>query len=630
MKKVTVKKVITVILEALFVAILLFNVTTALLSHIDLRTRLDYTPYALLTVEGGSMNPSLRTGDLIVVRRYAFGDLSVGDDVTFLTGDGLVTHRIVDVNEDGYVTRGLTNQVDDLYTMSAETYCGKVVGTLPLLGHVVRFLTSSPLAVVLCIFLILTVSFGGPAIRLLKKYASREDRRSVGSVPCRILACCSALSMLFCLPYFTDAKYAAEINRFDIAVANSLHFSSNYLSEGDGTNYNIQGWDGESYSFYLEIGNYDNELLFNAEGVDVRYGLGIRMCTEEGYSTDYNLEWYPDPQKPIPELPGNDFEYPDNWGTDDGGYGIPTEGRHAYMLPGGEKIGHRFYLCVEPKEEGGRLPAGTVVRFEVYATTEQGKTYDIELKGTFEMHVADDTKFIGENTATDSTSMVTLNVKTNLIPGDSDERVLLFSWDPDFLYINEFESTAFNIINKHPTYFDKANGRLWMRAQAYANIKLEFFKKPIETPEPPPEGEPAPEPILPNYTIKVMMVQEVGSTEPLEESESTPPPTQPTVTGTLADSSAYISGTTLTEGPVTVHVTADSTASTGIASYYYSIDGGDPIAKAANADFTVGPFTESAVVEVWAKSNKGEESQHVTFRIIISGSDEPEQGDSGT
>jgi hypothetical protein len=48
-----------------------------------------------ITVSGASMEPALRSGDVILVRRSPAADLTPGDLVTFLADSGPVTHRIV-------------------------------------------------------------------------------------------------------------------------------------------------------------------------------------------------------------------------------------------------------------------------------------------------------------------------------------------------------------------------------------------------------------------------------------------------------------------------------------------------------------------------------------------------------
>jgi signal peptidase len=75
-------------------------------------------PLGLVFVETGSMSPTIDTGDAyIAVPTAVAGPPSTGDIVAFkatvLNGGGLVTHRIVDQTQQGYITRGDANPFTD-------------------------------------------------------------------------------------------------------------------------------------------------------------------------------------------------------------------------------------------------------------------------------------------------------------------------------------------------------------------------------------------------------------------------------------------------------------------------------------------------------------------------------------
>ncbi len=508
LKKQTLKKCILTAVQALLAIVILINVATALLSAADLRTRLNWMPIAALSVEGGSMDPQMQVGDLIIVGKRPYEELAVGDDVTFMTHDGLVTHRVVGVKDGELITKGLTNNINDLYTMSPDAYCGRVVARIPYLGYGVQLLTKSYLALSLCIIALFALCFGKPLVQRLRE-ASSQEGKSPTRMPLRVLSCTAALSILLTMPYMTDAKYIGQVNRMELAVAQSLYFSSNYLDEGDGNSYTILGWNGKPYLFNLHIRNYDNELLYNREDVSVRYGIGVKKCTDEGYSVDYDIVIKPPKSLQTPDTtvtPLTSFAYPADW------EGSITP-HAAFEIKGGIKDRHEFQVIIQP-QNGDALPVNTKIGFELYATTEEGKDYAIEMVGEFELTVAAKMDFIGQVQTQDLGSMLTFNVRTNLINEGSDEKILLFSWNPQFVYINEYESTAFNVINNDPNheYYKKDQGRLWMKVQAFANINLEFFKRDVNLD---PDGDGVND-IVPDYGITVIVVKEVGSTEQIE------------------------------------------------------------------------------------------------------------------
>ena len=94
--------------------------------------------YAVLT---GSMEPVLPVGSLLVVVPMSFDELKVGQDITYKTAGGTVTHRIVAIDQAArtVTTQGLTNNVADT-PVTAENIVGRVQLCLPWMGYPVKIL----------------------------------------------------------------------------------------------------------------------------------------------------------------------------------------------------------------------------------------------------------------------------------------------------------------------------------------------------------------------------------------------------------------------------------------------------------------------------------------------------------
>ncbi len=510
LKNISLKAVLKALLWTVLCLIIILNISASLLSGLGVREALKYLPYTALNVQGGSMAPTMNKGDLIMIGRDPYDSLKEGDVVTFYMDGELVTHRIEAKVGDEYITKGMANGISDINRLSETDYCGKVAFKIPFVGNILQLLCESYAATALAVLIMLILCFAKPVMRKLEQASDEGAER--GRVRCgltRVLVFVTAISILFTTPYYTSAKYVGKVNRLEMAVAQPLYFTSNYLAEGAGNQYYIQGWSGKAYNFTLQIRNYANELLYNKEDIPVRYGIGTKICTTDGYSTDYEISITP----PATATAAQNFEYPDTW-TQKG-----VTPFAAYQIEGGEKARDDFSVTVIPKygmEANEPLPVNTKIRFELYSTTEQGETYAIELLGIFEMQVAQDLDFIGDKDTEILDSMVTLNVKTNLISDGTDERVLLFSWNPTYLYLNEYESTAFNVITNNPSYFDKENGRFWMKVPAFANINLEFFKRDIEL-DTDGDGTPNLDPTTFDYSVSVDIVDSVGALPTVSE-----------------------------------------------------------------------------------------------------------------
>jgi len=87
--------------------------------------------HGVLFVEGGSMEPALVAGDLLVYRRVQVTS-APGDLVVFRHGGTLVVHRVANVLRDGSIrTAGDANETLDAASVSEDDVCGEVVAVLP-------------------------------------------------------------------------------------------------------------------------------------------------------------------------------------------------------------------------------------------------------------------------------------------------------------------------------------------------------------------------------------------------------------------------------------------------------------------------------------------------------------------
>lgn len=106
----------------------------------------------LFLVQSGSMEPTIMTGDVIIVQPQTGYD--VKDVITFTDTTGRkTTHRIIDQTVGGeFITRGDANRVQDNSQVRAKDVVGKVILTLPRLGYLVVFSKSLP-GLILFIFI---------------------------------------------------------------------------------------------------------------------------------------------------------------------------------------------------------------------------------------------------------------------------------------------------------------------------------------------------------------------------------------------------------------------------------------------------------------------------------------------
>ena len=89
--------------------------------------------HSILKVVTGSMEPTLRVDDYIIIRKTDPSELAEGDIISFYSDQSdirgkLVTHRIVGVDEDGrFITRGDANPTEDSTHADPDKIAGKFV-----------------------------------------------------------------------------------------------------------------------------------------------------------------------------------------------------------------------------------------------------------------------------------------------------------------------------------------------------------------------------------------------------------------------------------------------------------------------------------------------------------------------
>ncbi|MGK9147665.1 signal peptidase I [Plantibacter flavus] len=108
------------------------------------------------TIAGGSMEPRLPLGSLVVVQDVDPSDIALGDVITFQLASGqptVATHRVVGFEdaaggERRYITKGDANGSEDGSPVRVEQLRGRVWYSIPLLGYVNAVVSGSTRAVV--------------------------------------------------------------------------------------------------------------------------------------------------------------------------------------------------------------------------------------------------------------------------------------------------------------------------------------------------------------------------------------------------------------------------------------------------------------------------------------------------
>ncbi len=95
------------------------------------------------TVLSGSMEPEFYPGDLVITQHKDNADIKVNDIVTYRDNEGIIiTHRIIEETNEGYITKGDNNNVKDADILKDQDIIGEVKFSIPKVGYVMNFLSN--------------------------------------------------------------------------------------------------------------------------------------------------------------------------------------------------------------------------------------------------------------------------------------------------------------------------------------------------------------------------------------------------------------------------------------------------------------------------------------------------------
>lgn len=110
--------------------------------------------YGMAVILSGSMEPEMSVDDLIIV--HESNDYVVGDVVVFQGSGMLITHRIIDIQGNEYITKGDANNVEDQPILDSNIV-GEVIFCIPGLGNLVNIIKSPIVSLVIIIIAVILI-----------------------------------------------------------------------------------------------------------------------------------------------------------------------------------------------------------------------------------------------------------------------------------------------------------------------------------------------------------------------------------------------------------------------------------------------------------------------------------------
>ena len=93
-------------------------------------------PIYMMGIGSGSMEPIIYTGDAVVLSKVKEDtELKVDDIVAYEEGDKIIVHRIIEIKDDYYITKGDNNNTRDKRDIKREEIKGKFMFRIPYLAY---------------------------------------------------------------------------------------------------------------------------------------------------------------------------------------------------------------------------------------------------------------------------------------------------------------------------------------------------------------------------------------------------------------------------------------------------------------------------------------------------------------
>lgn len=168
-----IKKVCIKIVYIFLIVMLIINI----ISIVQMQRHPNETPNIFglkaFCIVSGSMEPEINIHDVIVVKKVTKDDLEVGDIISFRVDGEIITHRIIQIEQNEekelmYTTKGDANNTEDGEKIRINEIEGKCVFKIGKIGYFITLLQSKGMLTFILIVLV---------ILYLMEYKENEKRK---------------------------------------------------------------------------------------------------------------------------------------------------------------------------------------------------------------------------------------------------------------------------------------------------------------------------------------------------------------------------------------------------------------------------------------------------------------------
>lgn len=243
----------------------------------------DYTSifgYTFFEVISGSMSPSIEKWDLILIKEM--DNYEVGDVVSFKYEDAYITHRIVEKNDETYITKGDANNTVDT-PITKDKIAGKVVKIYSHAAAWIKVFTTPKVAIMGIVSIVLLCY----TFTLFKKEEKKQIKESIkiekseamekirNNTRLKLELCIFLIlliSLVFLIPY-TLSRFRTEA-RGDAGINVAFFIANDEYQREEITLIDMKP--GDEYSYTFTVSNFKEG---NRAEVNLRYNVEVKATT---------------------------------------------------------------------------------------------------------------------------------------------------------------------------------------------------------------------------------------------------------------------------------------------------------------------------------------------------------------
>lgn len=174
----TIGRIISTILYIILVPMIVFNFTLIIKSFIKPNETPDFLGYKSFVIVSGSMEPTIMTGDAILVKEVPQSEIKINDIISFSQGETIVTHRVIGILEENgikkYKTKGDNNNTEDREKITYKQIEGKYQFKINQFGIIIKILKNKITLIVLILIIIMAFYYRG---KMENKRQERKEKR---------------------------------------------------------------------------------------------------------------------------------------------------------------------------------------------------------------------------------------------------------------------------------------------------------------------------------------------------------------------------------------------------------------------------------------------------------------------